>query len=49
MRGNGLDIWKHFSSERVVIHWQGLPSEVGEPPSLEVFKKCGDVALRDVG
>jgi len=26
-----------------------LPREVGESPSMEVLKKCGDVALRDVG
>ena len=40
-----VDIRRNFFTQRVVTHWNRLPKEAVDAPSLEAFKARLDVAL----
>jgi len=53
-RGNGhhlkhkriyWNITKHFFVARVTEHWNTLPREAVESPSLEIIERCLDMVL----
>ncbi|KFP50174.1 hypothetical protein N323_12460, partial [Cathartes aura] len=44
----GLDIRKKFFTMRVMRHWNRLPREAVDAPSLEVFKARLDGALSNL-
>ena len=44
-----MDIRKKFFTQRVVTHWNRLPKEAVDAPSLEAFKARLDVALGSLG
>ena len=43
-----LDMRKHFFTERVVKHWNRLPREAVDAPSLSVFERYLDNELNNM-
>ena len=44
-----MDIRRKFFTQRVVTHWNRLPKEAVDAPSLQAFKARLDVALGSLG
>ena len=40
-----MDLRREFFTQRVVMHWNRLPKEAVDAPSLQAFKARLDVAL----
>lgn len=40
-----LDIKKNFLTQMVINHWNSVPREAADSPSLEVFKRHVDTAV----
>ena len=41
--------WRNFFTQREVVHWNRLPKEAVDAPSLQAFKARLDVALGSLG
>ncbi|KAK4832985.1 hypothetical protein QYF61_027009 [Mycteria americana] len=50
LRGHLIALYNYLKGGvvRVIKHWNRLPKEVVESPSVEEFTKCVDVALQDM-
>ena len=44
-----MDLRRKFFTQRLVTHWNGLPKEAVDAPSLQAFKARLDVALGSLG
>lgn len=42
------DIMKNFFSEGVIKHWNRMSRDMVKSSSLEGFKKCVDMAVKDM-